>query len=106
MTFIIKCIYMGFLIVLFIYYFHQQKQFALNQVNPLQFIGWLYPVPESSSIPSNAYFFIFFHQIDKTFIVSPVHSVNDFYILNETNIRHNSIIEFQNKQYQIILKGR
>ena len=92
---------MGFLIILFIYYFHQQQQFAMNQINQLQFIGWLCSVP---SLQND--FFIFFHQTDRTFIVAPVHSVNDFYVLQEKNIRHNALIEFQNKQYQIVLKGR
>ena len=73
----------------------------MDHINQLQFIGWLCCI---ASLRNE--FFIFFHRSDKAFLVCPVNYPNDFYVLNETNIRHNATVEFQNQYYRIVLKGR
>ena len=83
------------------YMLYQQQQIAMAKIDKLQFIGWLIN-PHTST--DNYY--LFFHTMDKTFVVSPTVAANNFYLLTSNTITHGQTINFRQNQYQVVLRGR
>ena len=87
-----------------------------NQSNDLQFIGWVKKIDnaedtldhdENQKIYGPLKYYLYFHTIQKSFIVFPIDTYNiksnEFYILNETNIKNGKVIEIDSIKYTVII---
>lgn len=94
----IQYVFSGIMLVAVMVFLYMQKNLTVEQMQQLQFIGWLIGTDETAK------YYLWFHTTKQIFKVSPITMPGSFYDLpSDQQIKHNLKMTFHNQKYTMIL---